>query len=247
VPKINVYLPEDLANAVRIAKIPISAVCQRALADAVRKAGQARRVVDTIRDPHFAPDKVPALGDQVGKLLTPRLLTAFALARDVADGGTVESRHVLLGMLDEGQNMGLRVLQVLEVDVDELRFAALGAEPSEQAPSYAADPDSVWADLAVPARLSLAAALETALELGHNYLGCEHLLVGLTAESSGRAAALLADRGVDATTARRTVSAMTSGYARAREDAKAEPNLEDVLERLERIELRLTTTPPNPA
>ena len=37
-PKINIYLPDDLASAVREARIPVSAVCQRALADAVRAA-----------------------------------------------------------------------------------------------------------------------------------------------------------------------------------------------------------------
>ena len=40
-PKINVYLPDDLAEAVRTARIPVSAVCQRALEDALQKATAA--------------------------------------------------------------------------------------------------------------------------------------------------------------------------------------------------------------
>jgi ClpA/ClpB-like protein/post-segregation antitoxin CcdA len=246
VPKINVYLPEDLAAAVRTAKIPVSAVCQRALADAVRKVGQARRVVETLRDPHFSPDRLPALGDQAGKLLTERLRTVLALGRDAAAGGTLETRHILLGLVDEGQNLGLRVLQVLDVDVDDLRAAAAVAGPAEEAPSYDAAPDSMWAGLAVPSRRVVAASLEAALELGHNYVGCEHLLMGLTAETAGHAAGLLADRGVDAAAAARAVAAMTAGYARAREDAGVTPGLQEILQRLERIETRLATTSPTP-
>ncbi|MDQ1521366.1 MAG: hypothetical protein QOI55_2439, partial [Actinomycetota bacterium] len=40
-PKINVYLPDDLAEAVREARIPVSAVCQRALEDALRHSTAA--------------------------------------------------------------------------------------------------------------------------------------------------------------------------------------------------------------
>ena len=42
-PKINVYLPDDLATAVREAGIPVSPVCQKALAEAVRRVGRARK------------------------------------------------------------------------------------------------------------------------------------------------------------------------------------------------------------
>ena len=58
-PKINVYLPDDLANAVREAGIPVSPVCQKALAEAVRRVGRARKTVERLRDPDFDPAGVP--------------------------------------------------------------------------------------------------------------------------------------------------------------------------------------------
>ncbi|WP_306368477.1 type II toxin-antitoxin system CcdA family antitoxin [Nocardiopsis sp. CC223A] len=47
-PKVNVYLPEDLADAVRESGIPVSAVCRRALEQAVRRLATAR---DALRGP----------------------------------------------------------------------------------------------------------------------------------------------------------------------------------------------------
>ena len=241
-PKINVYVPDDLAAAVKAAGIPVSAVCQRALAQAVHAVGQARRVVETIRDPDFTPDRLPSL-DRVGNGVTPRLARALELARQAAGAaGVVESRHLLLGMLDERDNLGVRVLESLEVDTDGLRAAAAAASDSpEPGPAYVADPTSVWSGLSVPARLAIASALESALALGHNYLGCEHLLLGL-ADGTSSAGELLAARGVDAASARRAVGAATTGYAHARQAAATtSPDLSDIVARLERLERRLGT------
>src|ERR687890_296822 len=44
-PKINVYLPDDLAEAVKAAGVPVSAVCQRALEQAVRRVTAIRQTV----------------------------------------------------------------------------------------------------------------------------------------------------------------------------------------------------------
>lgn len=245
-PKINVYVPDELAAAVKAAGIPVSAVCQRALAQAVHAAGQARRVVETVRSPDFTPARVPSL-DRLGNGVTPRLEEVLVLARQAAgEGGVVETRHLLAALLDERGNLGVRVLESLEVDVDGLREDA--ASPSgarEPGPSYEADPESVWSGLAVPARLAIAAALEAALELGHNYLGCEHLLLGLAADGSTAAGALLAARGADAAAARRAVRAALTGYTHARE-ATPPPALAEVLTRLERLERRLATIEPAP-
>ena len=50
-PKINVYLPDDLAAEVRSAGIPVSAVCQQALADAVAQAMTGRTATDEVAGP----------------------------------------------------------------------------------------------------------------------------------------------------------------------------------------------------
>jgi ATP-dependent Clp protease ATP-binding subunit ClpC len=235
-PKINVYLPDDLAVAVKAANIPVSAVCQRALTDAVRAAGRARLAIAAIRDPEVTPDRLPELG--AGRV-TPRLSQAIALARQIA-GGRVETRHLLAGLLDEGENLGLRVLHGLEVDTEELRASAAADADAEPAPAHEPEPTSPWANLSAPSRLVLAATAEAALDLAHNYLGCEHLLIGLTKEPGTRAGALLAERGVDTAAATRAVGGATIGFAHARANAGTTPSLADVVRRLDDLERRLS-------
>jgi hypothetical protein len=135
-PKINVYLPDDLATAVREAGIPVSPVCQRALADAVRLVGRARKAVERLRDPNFGPATVPQVGNRIRSLMTIRLSEAIRLAREESGPtGRVETKHLLIGMLDEGHNLGIRLLQALDVDTDELRDAAVQIDAAEAARS----------------------------------------------------------------------------------------------------------------
>jgi ATP-dependent Clp protease ATP-binding subunit ClpA len=61
--------------------------------------------------------------------------------------------------------------------------------------------------------------------MGHNYIGCEHLLLGLVVEPDGVAGELLRSRGIDARAARRAVSATLSGfvYAQNRSQGTQQP------------------------
>src|SRR5215472_18094689 len=178
-PKINVYLPDDLAAAVRAAGFPVSPVCQEALATAVRKVNRARNAISAIRDPGFDPGQHPALGGSLQSRMTPRLDEVFRLARPT-DGGPAGTGQLLLGVLEEGHNLGLRLLQAVDIDLDELAGALQQADLTEQAVTPDADPGpgthpGPGPDLTRPAWRAVAAALEAAIELGHNYLGCEHL------------------------------------------------------------------------
>src|SRR5437773_4736367 len=112
-PKINVYLPDDLAEAVREANIPVSAVCQRALQHAVRRMAA---VNETARHP----------GRRRSGDFTPRLARALKLAAADADRRGqpfLGTEHVLLGLLDEAENVAIQVLRAMEVDLVELREA----------------------------------------------------------------------------------------------------------------------------
>lgn len=253
-PKINVYLPDDLAAAVREAGLPISPICQRALAEAVRATRTAREAIVALRD----VDREPALDSQLGASLAARITDHLrvALARAhhrAGSGAPVEPRHLLLGVVDEPDNLGLHVLTSLEVDVSGLREAASdGVSAPCREPEHGADAAELLAGLSPAARRVLAAALEGALELGHGFLGCEHLVLGLAglegrdaatpAETAPAAAAeetataLLAERGVTPERVRRAISislgAATLGYARAR--AQLGPGLETRLDGLTR-------------
>jgi ATP-dependent Clp protease ATP-binding subunit ClpC len=206
-PKVNVYLPDDLAAAVRRAGVPVSAICQQALADAVRAAGAAREAIDALRDPAAAP---------------PRLSAAMPRLRRVLEraGPEAQPRQLLLALLDEGDNLAVRILEMLEVDVPALRAAAAGARGTQDG------------------RPVLAAALEGAIGLGHGYLGTEHLLLGLAAEA-GDLLGIAPERVRRAIPAAVGAATLGSGEG-ARLDA--------IERRLEELERRLRRPPrPRPA
>jgi ATP-dependent Clp protease ATP-binding subunit ClpC len=254
-PKINVYLPDDLAAAVRESGIPVSPVCQKALSEAVRLVDRARRTVSALRDPRFDPAAFPQIGSRVASLMTPRLRETLQIAQLISTAtGRVETKHLLIGLLDEGDNLGAHVLVALNVDHNELRAAAeqiVAGEPGPAAADDAADAghepaateaDGLgWRALSFPARLAVAATLEVAVNFGHNYLGCEHLLLGLLESGDSGAAGVLADFGVTKENAQRAVTSALAGFAHARATtAKSETTrLDEIVRRLDAIERRL--------
>ena len=103
-----------------------------------------------------------------------------------------------------------------------------------------------------PAAVALELSVGEAIGFGHNYVGCEHLLVGLAAEPDGAAGDLLRSRAVDGRAARRTVAAAVAGYAhlRAPHRPAAPPALKalraelaPLVQRIERLESRASRSP----
>lgn len=210
-PKINVYLPDDLAEAVKEASLPVSAICQRALEQAVRRVTAIRESVLgelEIDDPRLAH-------------FTPRTKAVFRLAleRAGAEGASaVGTGHLLAAMLAEGQNLALHVLRAVEID-PALLERDLSARP--------ASPDAAGKGEA-PSRFDPQAAnvLELAVTeahaLGHNYIGCEHLLLGLVSEPDGVAGQVLRARGAELRSTRRAVVAALAGYVHLRAQAQSQ-------------------------
>jgi ATP-dependent Clp protease ATP-binding subunit ClpA len=231
-PKINVYLPDDLAEAVRKAAIPVSAVCQRALEQAVRR-------VTAIRETALAgPDDLTAGLSH----FTPRAREAIRLGleRAKADGAaTVGTGHLLAGILEEGQNLALHVLRAAEIDPAAVR-EALARRPVDGSPT-AAQPLR-FGDHAANA---LELTVTEATALGHNYVGCEHLLLGIAAEPDGTGGQLLRALGADHRLVRRAVTAALAGYVHLRAQATTPPEgvaaavrqeLAPIVARLSRLE-----------
>ncbi|MEU6726216.1 Clp protease N-terminal domain-containing protein [Nonomuraea wenchangensis] len=214
-PKINVYLPDDLAEAVKEAGVPVSAVCQRALEQAVRR-------VTAIRE--------TSLGDldldkPTGALthLTARTRTVLKLAAEAARAqGTAEvgTGHLLDAMLTEGANLALHVLRAMEISLDQVRRDLDRHVPPATDPAGPTDPaDPAGAGsrrLSSPAANALELAVTEAIALGHNYVGCEHLLLGLVAEPDGTAGQVLRALGAEPRLTRRAVSAALAGYVHLR-------------------------------
>ncbi len=200
-PKINVYLPDDLADAVRDAGIPVSAVCQRALEQAVRRVTAMREIAVTtgLSDDHLAA-RLPSLTARARQVLR----SAISAARD--GGTTIGTGHLLAAIIDEGNNMAVRVLRAIEADpqaiADDLRQRSM-AEPGTTTDDRA---------FSEPAGSALAETAAEATALGHHYVGCEHMLLGLIADTGGVAGHVLRERGAELRTTRRAVVTALAGY-----------------------------------
>ena len=206
-PKINVYLPDDLAAAVKEAGVPVSAVCQRALEQAVRRVTAIRATalgdLDdadlAARLPHFAPRARAAI-----KL-------GIEQAR-VAGSSTVGSGFLLGGLLAEGGNLALHVLRAVEIEPDRVSRERAGHLSPESGP-VAHEASQRFSG---PASNALELAVTEATAFGHNYVGCEHLLLGLIAEPDGTAGQILRSLGAELRLTRRAVAAALAGYVHLR-------------------------------
>jgi ATP-dependent Clp protease ATP-binding subunit ClpA/post-segregation antitoxin (ccd killing protein) len=251
-PKINVYLPDDLAEAVKEAGVPVSAVCQRALEQTVRRVTAIREAA--------APGA--ALDDEapVFEQFTGRAHTVVRLAHDqaLADSSTViGTEHLLGGLLAEGANLALHVLRVLEIEPDRV-----WSEIARRAPAVPAAGDKAAQPFTGPAMQALELAVTEAAALGQNFVGSEHLLLGLVAEPDGTAGQILRGMGADHRLTRRAVAAALAGYYLSKTpDAitlaitdPAKPlsiairhELEPVMDRLAILEERVGLTASSPA
>jgi ATP-dependent Clp protease ATP-binding subunit ClpA len=244
-PKINVYLPDQLASAVKDAGVPVSAVCQVALAEAVERVGRIRGAIAALRDSATPVRAIRRIGEDARKRMTPRLVAALGVAATDPQGQarlSVSSLDLLQGLLEDGENFAMSLLLAQGVDVDALAEETTRSGVDESVPLASTVDDPLLARLTMPARLACASALEAVVELGHNYVGCEHLLLGLASE--GQARELLAGHGVQATGLRQSIGAAAAGVALERNrsselDAGA---LADLSRRLEAIERQLAGT-----
>jgi ATP-dependent Clp protease ATP-binding subunit ClpA len=233
VPKINVYLPDELAEAVKEAGLPVSVICQRALEIAVRKVTGIR---ETLKLDLSVDDPAAKLANFTVK---SRAAVTLAITR-ARDGGAamIGTEHLLGGILDEGTNLALQVLRALEIEPDDVR-EDLAARPAGDG---AADGEIAGQRLAASTAEALKLALNEAIGLGHNYIGCEHLLLGLINEPDGAAGEILRARGAEPRLAKRAVTATLSGFVYAKAQAGADPlpaALRKFGERLDRLEERM--------
>jgi ATP-dependent Clp protease ATP-binding subunit ClpA len=200
VPKINVYLPDDLAEAVKEAGVPVSAICQAALEQAVRRLTTIRQLVASDLDSDTLGSRLPRF--------TQKARTAFMLAAGQARaaGLPLGTEHLIGGLLAEGSNLALPVLHAMDIETGavkaELDRAADGSHPGGH---------DAEGRISGPLGTALVGAVAAANALGHNYVGCEHLLLGLISEPDGAGGQILRGLGADERQARRTVTAMVAG------------------------------------
>ena len=190
-----------------------------------------------------ASDEPPAAEGPSSALFgrfTARARQAIVLAEGAArqvPHDFVGTEHVLLGILDEGGNLALQILAAVEVEPHDLRAELVASMPSATKPVQGHIPFTPLA------KQALELTAKEALTLGHNYIGCEHLLLGLLATEEGIASRVLRRMGLELRTTRAaTVSALLGFvYARPAPPAPAadESTLQQILRRLDAIEARL--------
>ncbi|RQD78106.1 MAG: ATP-dependent Clp protease ATP-binding subunit [Candidatus Syntrophonatronum acetioxidans] len=119
----------------------------------------------------------------------------------------VGTEHLLLGLVREGEGIAAKSLQKLGIDLAKVRqevekIIGKGDKPVLQSVSYTPRAKKV-----------IELAIEEGRNLGHNYVGTEHLLLGLIREGEGIAARVLANLGVDLKRARVQVIHLLGGDA----------------------------------
>jgi ATP-dependent Clp protease ATP-binding subunit ClpC len=142
---------------------------------------------------------------------TERARQVVVLAQEEARGlrhNYIGTEHLLLGLIREEEGIAARVLEGFDVTAEEVRARierVVG--PAEEAPAGQMMP------FTPRAKKVLELALREALSLGHNYIGTEHVLLGLVREEKSVGTRILFDFGVDAETVRSEVIRMLSGQA----------------------------------
>src|SRR6187431_304391 len=140
---------------------------------------------------------------------TDRARRVVVLAQEEArmlNHNYIGTEHILLGLIHEGEGVAAKALESLGISLEAVRSQVeeiLGQ--SQQAPSG-------HIPFTPRAKKVLELSLREALQLGHNYIGTEHILLGLIREGEGVAAQVLVKLGADLNKVRQQVIQLLSGY-----------------------------------
>jgi ATP-dependent Clp protease ATP-binding subunit ClpC len=135
-----------------------------------------------------------ARGSMNGYNFTQRVREALAAARNEAGQlghEFVGTEHILLGLLSASPGVAVAVLDNLNVDSKALRASTIALAPA--ASGRRTGPDLPYTSRS---KKALELSMAVARELSHNYVGTEHMLLGLIREQDGVAAQALANAGV---------------------------------------------------
>ena len=127
----------------------------------------------------------------------------------------IGTEHILLGLLREEEGLAARVLESLDITVERVRAQVVRIVGSGEEVTSGQIP------FTPRAKKVLELALREALSLGHNYIGTEHILLGLVRENEGVAARILLDFDADSEKIRNEVIRMLSGPGGRRQGQQA--------------------------
>jgi ATP-dependent Clp protease ATP-binding subunit ClpC len=125
----------------------------------------------------------------------------------------IGTEHILLGLLNEGEGIAAQALESLDIDLTSVRDEVVKIiGQGKQSPSG-------HIPFTPRAKKVLELSLREALQLGHNYIGTEHILLGLIREGEGVAAQVLQQLGAELQKVRQTVIQLLSGPGGSEEQA----------------------------
>src|ERR671914_676294 len=140
---------------------------------------------------------------------TDRARRVVVLAQEEArmlNHNYIGTEHILLGLIHEGEGVAAKALESLNISLEAVRQQVEEIIGQGQAAPTGHIP------FTPRAKKVLELSLREALQLGHNYIGTEHILLGLIREGEGVAAQVLQKLGADLNRVRQTVIQLLSGY-----------------------------------
>jgi len=147
---------------------------------------------------------------------TDRARRVVVLAQEEArmlNHNYIGTEHILLGLIHEGEGVAAKALESLNISLEAVRSQVEEIIGQGQAAPTGHIP------FTPRAKKVLELSLREALQLGHNYIGTEHILLGLIREGEGVAAQVLQKLGADLNRVRQQVIQLLSGYPGGRETA----------------------------
>jgi ATP-dependent Clp protease ATP-binding subunit ClpA len=151
---------------------------------------------------------------------TDRARRVVVLAQEEArllNHNYIGTEHLLLGLAHEGQGVAAKALELLGIRLEAVRSQV------EEVIGQGQRPPGGHIPFTPRAKKVLELSLYEAKQLGHNYIGTEHLLLGLIREGEGVAAQVLVRLGADLARVRQQVTQLLSGHADVPEAAEQAP------------------------
>ena len=145
---------------------------------------------------------------------TDRARRVVVLAQEEArmlNHNYIGTEHILLGLIHEGEGVAAKALESLGISLEAVR------EQVQEIIGQGQQAPSGHIPFTPRAKKVLELSLREALQLGHNYIGTEHILLGLIREGEGVAAQVLIKLGADLNRVRQQVIQLLSGYQTGQE------------------------------
>ncbi|GAA3311654.1 hypothetical protein GCM10020219_019840 [Nonomuraea dietziae] len=147
--------------------------------------------------------------DEMFERFTDRARRVVVLAQEEArmlNHNYIGTEHILLGLIHEGEGVAAKALESLGISLEGVR------QQVEEIIGQGQSAPSGHIPFTPRAKKVLELSLREALQLGHNYIGTEHILLGLIREGEGVAAQVLVKLGADLNRVRQQVIQLLHGY-----------------------------------